>query len=585
VNALLVAALWYLGIGLAPVPIRKDKSVNLATWKEYQERLPTEDEVSNWFNAEQHGVGLVCGEVSGNLVRLDFDDPQDYEELGHTLPESAPTFKSQRPGGGYGVLTRTPEPFSTLPQKTFEKYPKLEVRGEGAITIVPPTPGYEWLTGHRRPVEMDILQWLKDNAGYEPEKRPKRLAEVVGIGPSAAERDAEFASLLADTEEPGRHNALLRLAGRLRWYGIGLEFAIALLMKHARDWPYRDKRMGEAEIRKTVESVYRYGGMAPDLARRLEAEEYRPPTLAELGSKGLEGGEPIAEGLLHRGDLLLIWAGAGVGKSTRTENMAAQIASGCAVFGVFPVPRPCKVMMWELENPAYEVIERMDLLRRTYPFTDDSLRVDAFPGMDIADPIWQKKLAQGLSYFRPDVLIMEPLAAMHNRDENSSTEMRQVLGPLKEAASEYGVAVVLCHHRGWHALGEAKHPRGSSAIVDIVTTSVEVEDMGEYASRFIFTKSRSISRAPLQEVELKYDPETHVLALADPRELRKAETVFAMTKLRTGGWTLQAIADAVGVTKSMASRCARGESVLSEENFQKLKELRSTPTQHLPHPE
>jgi len=96
---------------------------------------------------------------------------------------------------------------------------------------------------------------------------------------------------------------------------------------------------------------------------------------------------------------------------------------------------------------------------------------------------------------------------------------------------------------------------------------------------------RSIGRAPLQEVELRYDPDTHVLSLADPRELRKTEAAFMIAGLRGRGLTQQAIADAVGAHKSMISRIARGEAAPSDELLGKLKEFRETSMKHLPRSE
>lgn len=572
---LLDAALGYLGMGMAPLPAGRDKYPALKAWKEYQGRLPTSEEIRGWFTAEQHGVCLVCGAVSGNLARLDFDDPEDYGKLKLTLPESAPTFKSQRPGGGYGVLIRTPEPFPTLRQRTFGRFPKLEVRGRGAVTIVPPTPGYEWATQHREPPKIDLFGWLKDNAGWEPERR-RRLAELAGVGQLAADRDAEFADLITGTEEGGRHDALTRLAGRLRWYGLGLEFAVALLTEHARRWPYTEKAFGDAEIRKDVESVYAYGEERPGLAERLEAEGYRIPTLSRLEAEAPDEVETLIEGLLQRGELLLMFAGAGIGKSTRTENLAAQSAAAMAVFGAFPTPRALRAFLWELENPKHEVVERMGMLRRLYPF-GDNLGVDCFPGMDILDPAWQRRLRSGVEAFRPDVLIIEPLAAMHRKDENSSADMRLVLTPLRELAAEFGMGVVLCHHKGWGAEGSPhQRPRGSSAIMDMVDTAVEIEDMGELESRLTVRKRRSVSAMPVQELELRYDPDTHALSLADPNQLRSVEAMLAIAELRRRGWTLERIGGAAGTSKQVVSRWSRGEAVPSEELFHKLKRLFSS---------
>ena len=81
------------------------------------------------------------------------------------------------------------------------------------------------------------------------------------------------------------------------------------------------------EIHATVESAYRYEDRAPDQSGGLDAEEYRPPTLRELRARRRESAASIAEGLLARGDILLMFAPSGVGKSTYAENMAAYARS------------------------------------------------------------------------------------------------------------------------------------------------------------------------------------------------------------------------------------------------------------------
>ena len=62
-----------LRAGLCVLPARPDsKRPALASWKEFQHRLPTEDEVRAWFDSEA-AMCVVTGAVSGHLEMLDFD--------------------------------------------------------------------------------------------------------------------------------------------------------------------------------------------------------------------------------------------------------------------------------------------------------------------------------------------------------------------------------------------------------------------------------------------------------------------------------------------------------------------------------
>jgi hypothetical protein len=78
----LAAALRYLEAGLSVIPIKRDGSkAPPVRWDPYKDRLPTKDEVLAWFSGERSpGVGIVGGMVSGNLLVLDFEFLDLFEE-------------------------------------------------------------------------------------------------------------------------------------------------------------------------------------------------------------------------------------------------------------------------------------------------------------------------------------------------------------------------------------------------------------------------------------------------------------------------------------------------------------------------
>jgi hypothetical protein len=76
------AMLSYVSYGISVLPIapgtKKPFSLILpkGQWRAYQQRVPSNDEVRNWINQSQPGmgVGIICGAVSGNLYCLDVDN-------------------------------------------------------------------------------------------------------------------------------------------------------------------------------------------------------------------------------------------------------------------------------------------------------------------------------------------------------------------------------------------------------------------------------------------------------------------------------------------------------------------------------
>ena len=70
-------SLWRRGLSVIPVPRPRagvapgrpgDGKVPVIAWREYQERLPTEDELREWFGGEPMNPAVVTGAVSGVVV-------------------------------------------------------------------------------------------------------------------------------------------------------------------------------------------------------------------------------------------------------------------------------------------------------------------------------------------------------------------------------------------------------------------------------------------------------------------------------------------------------------------------------------
>src|SRR5258708_34560137 len=69
-------ALAALEAGVSVLPIRPDgtKQPALSGWKRYQQEMPTQALVEEWFRRSQRGLALVTGHISGGLIPLGFDD-------------------------------------------------------------------------------------------------------------------------------------------------------------------------------------------------------------------------------------------------------------------------------------------------------------------------------------------------------------------------------------------------------------------------------------------------------------------------------------------------------------------------------
>jgi hypothetical protein len=172
-RSVLRVALAYINLGFSIIPIRPDGSkASAVAWGEYQNRLPTEQEVINWFdNDKGYGIAILGGVISGYLEIFDCDDAQLFEPWREAVEALYPGLIGKliiilTPSGGFHVYYRCNEIDSNLklarklvevPEGTenskliggkwFLIKTTLETRGEGGYVLAPGSPGACHSTG------------------------------------------------------------------------------------------------------------------------------------------------------------------------------------------------------------------------------------------------------------------------------------------------------------------------------------------------------------------------------------------------------------------------------------------------------
>jgi len=161
INKILRTALEFAANGICAVPVATDGSKRpaLTNWKQYQDRLPTPEELLTWFsNAE--GVGVICGKVSGNLEMLELEGRAVADKLHLDLKEMAHNaglsdvwdrinngYVEVTPSGGLHWLYRIDgevpgnTKLARRPGENGGVDVLAETRGEGGFVIVAPTNG------------------------------------------------------------------------------------------------------------------------------------------------------------------------------------------------------------------------------------------------------------------------------------------------------------------------------------------------------------------------------------------------------------------------------------------------------------
>ena len=170
----------------------------------------------------------------------------------------------------------------------------------------------------------------------------------------------------------------------------------------------------------------------------------------------------LLEGYLARGDLALLAGKPKLGKSWFTMALATAISNGADYFLGVPIKNG-KVLYFDEENPEDVVYSRMlhSLGHRKWEnlryVSGGGLRLDTHPEL----------LMQETILYQPILVVIDSLARVHAKEENSFVEMSTILnGILKPLARETGATVLLIHHHDKAGHG----PRGSGDIEAAVDT-------------------------------------------------------------------------------------------------------------------
>jgi len=127
---------FYRKLSFSIIPLNfKEKTPALSTWKEYQSRKPTDQEIAEWFSGESPvNIGIICGVVSGNLVVVDFDSGEAYRRFFKPeIEKQTLVVKSSEDKYHVYLRSRRPTGCFKIPEL------KIDVKGEGGYVVAPPS--------------------------------------------------------------------------------------------------------------------------------------------------------------------------------------------------------------------------------------------------------------------------------------------------------------------------------------------------------------------------------------------------------------------------------------------------------------
>ncbi len=214
------------------------------SWKEYQDRLPTEDEIRDWWKRmPTANVGLALGNLTG-LVSIDQDGPAGGQMLAELSGGDLPvTWEFVTPGGGYRRLYRVSQEvrIKTTVRQSKGVHEELRFQGHGAQTVVPPS---------LHTVTERQYEWVDGRSWYDGPctAAPAWLIEQVRDGRVGPRRDREFVVSPGEVIQDGRRGEVLfRMAAAMRGRGMDPDEILPSLqvVNQRCNPPIDDARLGQ----------------------------------------------------------------------------------------------------------------------------------------------------------------------------------------------------------------------------------------------------------------------------------------------------------------------------------------------------
>jgi hypothetical protein len=258
---MLEMALAYRDLGWSVVPQQTKTKQTLVKWKPFQERLPTKQEIQEWFHRwRKAGLAVVLGPIS-DLFVVDVDGPEAHAALiAHlgAVPLAPKVLSGSGKPDRYHLFFRDPGVPTKAKQTPW--HPTLEFRGNRGIVVLPPSlhqsgNRYRWAPG-LSPNDLAlpavpplILKTLRDLATPKTPPQQTLRQPTSDDGNSLPGSRSTRAFLRGDyADGPNWNSRLFEAACDLKGCGMNPEEAEDLLLRGARPWNEQEKAVASATI-------------------------------------------------------------------------------------------------------------------------------------------------------------------------------------------------------------------------------------------------------------------------------------------------------------------------------------------------
>ena len=495
-------------------------------WSEYITKQPSIQEIKQWYLQFPNCNWAVVTGISFVVLDADTQEACDFVESGQL---TRTTLKQKTPRGGYHYFYAINDSL-TIRNTTG----RLDIRGEGGYVMVSPSDHYMFELVDGLGVDsMDDLPTLSAqdmNVIYDFNNNNKIISD-------------HNMSLSLDGVQSGmRNDTLARLVGKWILEGWGMREVII----KALDWNQTNTPpMSVQEVLQTANSICTGhlkrnphdidAGILKwktsqwqipladelkeimdqddpiDVAKAIHVVEKDPlglkkfndPFWDTMDSNRIE--QFWGDAFVFEQSRVLLLGKPKIGKSHWLGAFAASATTGTEFMGK-QFSRPMKVMWLQAEIIHEFLKKRIEMYYK--PFHHDPelynlgksnlvasgrLRRNIMRDSDMDD------IAQSIEFHKPDLVMIDPIINFFSGEENSNSEIHEMLSRIDRLIELFGVAVIIAHHTGKERADDLSFmsARGGSAFAGWMDSGVKLS--GTKPNVTLFYEARN-AREPDQHL-------------------------------------------------------------------------------------
>jgi KaiC/GvpD/RAD55 family RecA-like ATPase len=504
------AALEYLDKGFSVFPISIESKVPLNSWREYQVRQPTYEEVTDWFEngaptpsggrVKLFNIGLATGAVSGVVV-VDADNQAALDYCSANGLVTGFAVKTTRgkhyyfshPGAGSRFGNKVGA--NALHDPDWPTVDGLDFRGDGGYVVLPPsvklnaqkvvTHQYDWEYAYtddlsEAPVWTGTKPMMRGidpvvDSGKSPSEifssldlthvRAQSEGDALGAQRFAEQRVIEHGGKLPNGS--GRGSLLTRFIGELvaagcddaevgsRVYEFMDQFFESRL--HDREWKATLRSIRHKDEREHGKRERKEEMFPKSVSGTSEVTEpvtpLTPFTDDQLESLMLTLRDEVyaVDPFLKHPSIVQVYGYTGHGKSWLTLLVLWHLARGQSV-GPFTISRPHTVAYVDFENGRSTIAHRMQKFLSSFGTTHKRLKIispalqQEVAEMNLKEPAGLTKLQKWIEATAPEVVVIDTVRSAYPGMQENSAEGWAPMNQLALKLRNAGISVIILHH-------------------------------------------------------------------------------------------------------------------------------------------